>query len=78
MSWKYFKFPCTIMPPALASRNRCDSFRATFFNRGVAANGVEGLARTGFANRQNAVVFRIYRIPDRNPRDRGFGTGAFG
>jgi len=47
----HFKFPCTIMPPALASRNRCDSFRATFFNQGMVGNGAEGLAGGSFSNR---------------------------
>ena len=36
----HFKFPCTIMPPVLASRNRCDSFRAIFLDRN-AANGAD-------------------------------------
>ena len=40
-----FKFPCTIMQPVLASRNRCDSLRVTFLIEAWRTGLMQSLAR---------------------------------
>src|SRR5260370_18468034 len=69
------KFPCAIMQPLLASRNRCYSFRGIFLLE-VATNGADGRAGTIWRKGQNPAVLRFCRELDRIDADRYAAAGV--
>src|SRR5260370_7610415 len=69
------KFPCAIMQPLLASRNRCYSFRGIFLLE-VATNGADGRAGTNWRKGQNPAVLRFCRELDRIDADRRAAPGV--
>src|SRR5258708_3062646 len=66
------------MRPALASRNRCDSFRAIFLTGSVAADGADGQAGASWRNRRNSGVRQFWHYLVRIERDRRADAGSRG